>query len=378
MAARVARLQCNQIVGDLSGEFRAANDVVELRLGLQQPLRIVHLDNGRALLAHGVERRLDHPIHFLVLAHEVACDTDACAFQCIRLQVTRVVGLELARTFLCRGIRGIDSRHHTQGRRHVGDVQRQRSAGIEGEGQRHDAASAQQSMGGLQADDAVRCGRSTNRTAGVGAHPQGCEHRGDAGAGAAGRARGGAGEVMGIQGLAADGAMSAARGELRQVDLGENDGAGVAQFFYQKSILRRDRAPQHEGARGGRQIRGVVVVFQYHRNAVQRTARSFRSALGIERTRRVERRGIQCDDGVDRRPLLVVGLDARQVELGELFRGQASLRHGVFEICDAGLGQVDRRGLDRGGEQSRRCAQHQRGQKTGTAKTRHVHGSLFR
>ena len=51
-----------------------------------------------------------------------------------------------------------------------------------------------------------------------------------------------------------------------------------------------------------------IVVLEHDRDAVQRRARALGLALGVERARRLERLRIERDDGVQRRPLAVVGL----------------------------------------------------------------------
>ena len=67
----------------------------------------------------------------------------------------------------------------------VRDIARHRSAGVEGQRQRNDAGAAEQSVRGLQTDDAVDGRRSADRAAGVGAHAERRVARRDRDAGAA-------------------------------------------------------------------------------------------------------------------------------------------------------------------------------------------------
>ena len=88
---REARLQRGEVGADLHRELGVAHGGVELALGVEQPLREAHVDDGGAGGAQRRERRLDHPVHLGVLAHEVAGDADARALERVGVQVLRVV-----------------------------------------------------------------------------------------------------------------------------------------------------------------------------------------------------------------------------------------------------------------------------------------------
>ena len=93
---RVLRPRRREVLRDLHRELRPPDGVVELVLRVEQPLRIADVDDGRARLAHGVERRLDDPVDIRVGPEEVARDADARALQRVRFEELRVVGLERA------------------------------------------------------------------------------------------------------------------------------------------------------------------------------------------------------------------------------------------------------------------------------------------
>ena len=92
----------------------------------------------------------------------------------------------------------------------------------------------------------------------------------------------------------------------------------------------------------GRHLDRLVVVLDEDRNAVQRSARAPRRALGVERVGRLARARIDGDDRVQRRPLLVVGVDARQIEVDELPRRHLSRLHRALQLLDRLLRHVER------------------------------------
>jgi len=85
---------------------------------------------------------------------------------------------------------------------------------------------------------------------------------------------------------------------------------------------------------------------------VERDADFAGLAFGIERTGHFECPGIERNDGVDLGALLVVGGDAREAELGGLFRRQGACGEGPVEIGDRGRGELGAVGAGelRGGE----------------------------
>ena len=79
-----------------------------------------------------------------------------------------------------------------------------------------------------------------------------------------------------------------------------------------RRVSRRDGAGQGERARGRRRpVRGVDVVLQQDRDAVQRAAQALRAPLRVQRLRDRERIRVHLDDVVERGTLAVQGGDAR-------------------------------------------------------------------
>jgi hypothetical protein len=74
---------------------------------------------------------------------------------------------------------------------------------------------------------------------------------------------------------------------------------------------------------------------------LQRRTRAFGLAFHVQRPRRLQRLGIERDDGVQLRPGAVVSLDAIEAELGQFLGGKRAGRHGGFELGDRGLIEFD-------------------------------------
>jgi hypothetical protein len=64
----------------------------------------------------------------------------------------------------------------------------------------------------------------------------------------------------------------------------------------------------------------------------------------------LQRLGIQVDDRIDIRALLVVSLDARQIGGDHLMRGELAVAIGGLDIGDAGLLDLERMGVGSAGE----------------------------
>ena len=293
-------------------------------------------------VAHRLERGFDHPVHFGVLAHEVAGHADPRALEAVGVQVLGVVPFEAALALLGGGVGRIDAGHDAERDGDVGHVAGHRPAGIEAEGQRDDAVAAEQPMGRLETDDAVRRGRPAHRPAGVGAQ---AEHRvagGNRHAGAARRSRRRPGRVVRVARLPAQRAEGATRRELRQVDLGDDHGPCLAQLPHHERVVGRDRSVEEDRPASSGQVGGVEVVLEDDRDAVQQRLLALGLAFGIQRPGRFERPGIEREHRVQQRALLVVGLDARQPELHQPLRGERAGVHRRGQLRDRRRVEVDR------------------------------------
>src|SRR5882724_12311237 len=107
-------------------------------------------------------------------------------------------------------------------------------------------------MGGLESDDSVGGRRPANGTTGVGPHPELSKGGGDGRTGASARPGRGALEIVRVERLQAhraetlgycalgrdrrrrSGNAAATTGPLTEIDLRDNDGAGVPKFFHHK------------------------------------------------------------------------------------------------------------------------------------------------
>jgi len=163
--------------------------------------------------------------------------------------------------------------------------------------------------------------------------------------------------IVCVQGLSetrriADAAVS----KFIHVDLGQDDRAGFAQLTNARRILIRQRVRQHEAAAAGGHVGRVVIVLGEDRNAHQRRAQTLGLAFLVECTRGIERRLVQRDHRVQRRPLLVVSGDPRQVQLRQLFVAERTGTNRILDLLDAGVLQVEGLGIGQ-----RRKAQRQRG-----------------
>ena len=267
---RVLERQRRQVGRDLDRELPPPHRPVPLLLHVEQPRGVPHVHDRGARPAHRVERRLHHPVHVAVGAHEVARDADPRARERAGVERRRVVGGRAALAFSRRLVRRVHAGHHAERHGHVGHVARHRPAGVEAERQRDDAVAAHQPVRRLEPDDAVGGGGAANRAAGVGAEAELRVARRDGHAGAARRSGRRARKVVRIERLAAERAVRAARGELGEVHLRQDDGARLAQPLHHEGVVGRQRSlEQHRRARR-RQVGGVVVVLEHDRDAVER------------------------------------------------------------------------------------------------------------
>ena len=116
--------------------------------------------------------------------------------------------------------------------------------------------------------------------------------------------------------------------------LGDDDGARRDQVLRQSGFIRRHVAGKGERAAGGGHVRGVDVVLERDRNAVQRTAQLALRALAIERVGFLERLRIH---GQRRVQPVFVGRKPNQVLLDQLPRRDLSLGHRRLHLRDRRL-----------------------------------------
>ena len=293
-------------VGDLHRELRVAHGGVELALRVEQPLR----DSAR-------RRPSRRPCASPSSAASTTQSTSASAprksrampmrapFSASAFRILRVVASRSCPSLFAVAASAGSTPVMTPSATATSYTLRAIGpAGVEAERQRDDAVAAEQAVRRLEADDAVRRRRPAHRAAGVGAEAERRVAGGDRRAGAARRARRRARRDRAGWRLAAERAEGAARRELRQVDLGEDDRAGLAQLLHDEGVVGRHRSFEQHRAAGGRQVDGVEVVLEHDRDAVQRRARCpWPCARRRARAPCSSAFGLQRDDGVQQRAL---------------------------------------------------------------------------
>ena len=106
-------------------------------------------------------------------------------------------------------------------------------------------------------------------------------------------------------------------GQLGELGLGDDDGAGVEEVLRQGRVVGRHQADEGQRPAGGRHERGVDVVLQRDRDAVQRAADLAGRALAVEGVGLLQRLVVDGDDGVDG---VLIHRDAGQVLRDDLAR----------------------------------------------------------
>ena len=175
--------------------------------------------------------------------------------------------------------------------------------------------------------------------------PGGGEVRRDRRAGPAGRSARVSHRIVRVARLA--GHRSDGRDAVRQlvqVGFPDDHGAGIAQLFHHERVASGLKALQRERTAGCRHVGRRVVVFDGDGDPVQRPADAARAPLRVERIGDLERPWIERDERVQLGPLLIVGLDPREVLLDDLPRCHAALTHGVLLVEDRCLDDVEPRG----------------------------------
>ena len=280
-----------------------------------------------------------------------------------RRQRLRVVGTGHPAAGGRRRIRRVDAGQHGEQRRRVGDRGGDRPGSVLSGRYRQHPATADQPHRGLDPDHRVGHRRAEDRPGRLGTHGDRRQRRrGRHRRSRAGSARGLAGVVR-VEHLAAQAAVPRRHagggevGELGQVRLAQDDRAGRPQPGDQERVPARKRVPQGERARGGRQSGDIDVVFDQHRDAVQRAAHAVVPAFGVEPARLFQ--GVRGEHPyrVEAWPVRVQQPDPLEVLRHQLPRRDQVAGHGLLQLSDTGALQVNRerpgprRGGRRRGEQ---------------------------
>ena len=207
-------------------------------------------------------------------------------------------------------------------------------------------------MGGLEPHHSVGGGGPAHRASGIGPEAEEGVAGSDGGTRSSRRAGRAARRVMGVSGDASERTHRAPGSELAHVQLREEDRSRVAQFLHEERIVRRHGTFEQEGAGGRRQVGGVEVVLERHRNPVERRPRPGFGALPVEASGTFPGAGIQQQDRADPGAVLVVGSDPGEEQLDELLGSDGSAIERFADFGDRGFGEPELSGR-LGGEQ--RC-----------------------
>ena len=118
--------------------------------------------------------------------------------------------------------------------------------------------------------------------------------------------------------------MSIASSELTQRAFRQDDRSGFFQLLRDKGILVRVVVLEEDRAQRGWHSPGVNLILENDRNTVKWTGQTGGFECGIESVGFFESLRIDRNDRIDRWSLLVICLDAIQVELNQLVRGEPS------------------------------------------------------
>ena len=143
--------------------------------------------------------------------------------------------------------------------------------------------------------------------------------------------------------LAQDGADGfPPNGELVEVGFCQDQGAGLPEAADDKGVVAGDKPRQGGGAGGGGHVEGIHIVLQHHRDAVEGTGElpGFFQP-GVQPVGLLQCPGVDQDDGVDGRPLLLVGVDSGQVPLDQLAAGELPGQHGGMYLGNGCFHQLE-------------------------------------
>ena len=278
-----------------------------------------HLLHRGAELHEDARRLLDRRVHLGVGARQrglgqLADEADAEPAD-LPGEGGAIVGHGAAtRQRILRIVSGEDAEHD----RAVLDGARERPRHVHGPAHREAPVTRDQSPRRAHAHRAAIRGGDADRAAGVLAEGE----RGERGGGGhAGSARGAAGLAIGVPRvprLAEREAHGAAEGELRHVELADQDGARRPEPRHHGGVLGGHVRLEDARARGRPEAGGVELVLHGHRQAVERAALAAprERALGLAR-RGARLVGAHRDEGAEPR---VQPLDAREIHVDEVDR----------------------------------------------------------
>ncbi len=102
-------------------------------------------------------------------------------------------------------------------------------------------------------------------------------------------------------------------------------------------------AGERQRAVGGLQSLGLEIILHDHRHAMQRPGKSGLRETPVQLLGLFLHVRIQHHDGIDRRPVLVVGLDALQIIAHQFPASKSPRLHGVVDLRDRCLDDVEGR-----------------------------------
>jgi hypothetical protein len=126
-----------------------------------------------------------------------------------------------------------------------------------------------------------------------------------------------------------------ATAELTERRFAEKDRAGGAQVCNGEAFGPRLVVAKQDRPQGRLHAFDVDLILHNNRDTVQRSDKAPVALEGsIERRRLIASAGIDGDERIDRRAVLVKSLDARQIELDQLARRQLATPEGRVHLID--------------------------------------------
>ena len=249
------------------------------------------------------QRLFEYPGNFRVAVvgvDERTQNTKPFTLQGILVQESRVVTLSHIPAEFGVRIRGIVAGDDIENLDAIGNGARHRAGNVTVKGKRDNTVATGEPHGRANAEQGEMGGRSPNRVAGVTAHADDTETRRNARR----RPATGAGrhtvEIVRICSRAVRRTNGLFRAErpFRHVGFRDDDGIRFAQFSNHERIVGGHAVFQRDGAAAGRHIGGIVIVFQQHWRAEERSERLSGRNPAVYFLRLRHGVGIGEDDGV--------------------------------------------------------------------------------